>query len=163
MEFRVHAIRSMPWPRARHKSSKRGEGRYAILISMILYECRGFLEVGYVEDKDYLVFAWRDFAISLKEIMKAHRAALDFAVSRGCMRYIADCSQAKDALLPEVIVWWRNDWVPVLAEAGLRRIVTIIPSSGLATLSNRDWQRDPKKRIEILNVESLASAVALLP
>jgi hypothetical protein len=130
---------------------------------MILYECKGFLEVDYVEEGDYIAFSWVDFSISFAEIKRAHEAALDFATRRLCFRYLADCSRARDALSPEVIVWWRKTWVPALVAAGVTRIVTVVPSSTLAALSNRDWQRDPERRIEMLNVESLAAAVAFLP
>jgi hypothetical protein len=129
---------------------------------MVLYECPGYLSVLYVEGGSYIAFCWDDFSIGLDELRLAHEAALSFAVERGCFRYVADCSQARDSLLPEVILWWRGEWVPRLVSAGVRRIVTVVPSSTLASLSNRDWQRDPEGRLEILNVGSRAEAIAAL-
>jgi hypothetical protein len=129
---------------------------------MVLFECPGYLRVLYVEGKSYIVFAWEDFSIPLDQLKKAHEIALSFAGKQKCPRYIADCSRARDSLLPEAIVWWRSEWVPRLIASSLNRIITIVPSSTLAALSNRDWQRDLNEGMELVNVESLAEAEAAL-
>jgi hypothetical protein len=129
---------------------------------MVLFESSGFLKLNYIPEKGYIVFAWEDFSISLAEIKKAHEAALAVAVERGCFGYIADCSRARDSLLPEVILWWRKTWMPKLAAAGIRKIVTVESRSVLSSLSNRNWQRDEGSGIEMVNVGSLAAAEAAL-
>jgi hypothetical protein len=129
---------------------------------MLVYECPGFLRVVFVEDAEYFVFEWEDFSISLEEIRRAHAAALTAAVAKTCFRYIAQCARARDSLLPEVVVWWRRTWVPGLIAAGVRRIVTVVPSSTLAALSNRDWQRELQDGLELINVGSLDEAVRAL-
>jgi hypothetical protein len=129
---------------------------------MVIYESPGYLEVRFIEGKNYIVFVWEDFSIPLADIKRAHELALAFAVQRGCLRFVAECSRARDSLLPEVIVWWRSVWMPKLAAAGLRRIVTVQRRSTLAALSNRDWQRDEGSGIEMLNVDSISDAETAL-
>ena len=134
----------------------------AILALMVIYECPGFLRVVFDADAEYFSFEWEDFSISLAEIKKAHKAALSAAVAKACFRYVAQCARARDSLLPEVVFWWRSEWVPKLIAAGVSRIVTVVPSSTLATLSNRDWQRELQDGIEIINVASFEAALAAL-
>jgi hypothetical protein len=145
-----------------------------ILGRMIIYDCPGFLRVVFVEaaqglrgsrealSAEYFSFEWEDFSISLSEIKKAHAAALDAARARRCFRFVAQCARARDSLLPEVIVWWRKVWVPELIAAGVSRIVTVVPSSTLAALSNRDWQRELQDGLELVNVTSLQDAMKAL-
>jgi|GEM_PF-2912416 len=128
---------------------------------MTLFECPGFLEVRNDEGKGYIIFDWSDFSISLREIKKAHEAALNAARASGCRFFIAECSRARDSLLPEVIQWWRSDWVPRLAAEGIR-IVSVEPRSALSILSSRDWQRDTGAGLEITQVATLKEAEALL-
>jgi hypothetical protein len=129
---------------------------------MVLYECPGFLVVRYEQEKDYILFRWSDFSISFEDLVRAHEAALKTAVERACSCYLADCSYARDTLSPEIVVWWRETWLPKMVASGVRVIVTVESTSTLASLSNRNWQRESGTGMKILNVPSLSEAEAAL-
>jgi hypothetical protein len=127
---------------------------------MTLFRSPGYLEVRSEEGKAYIIFDWSDFSIPLAEIQKAHQAALDAALASGIRSFVAECSRARDSLLPEVIAWWRSSWVPRLVAAGIR-IVSVEPRNALSMLSSRDWQRGTEAGLEVAQVGTLDEAEAL--
>ncbi len=124
---------------------------------MILFEEKNFLTVSYVEGKNYVLFDWTNFAISLDQIKIAHEKALDTVMAhKAC--YIADTSKVSNVLRPEVIDWWTSVWVPKLIANKVRGIVTVLPSSAVANLSTKSWQKEMLGGIVTINVGSMADA-----
>lgn len=91
-----------------------------------------------------------------------HERALATAQRSGSLWYIADTSKVRDVLPQEVIQWWGRVWVPRLTQAGLRAIVTVVPSSALASLSTRSWQAEVVGGITLLNTPNFEQAVAAI-
>jgi hypothetical protein len=122
----------------------------------------GKITVSYNAAKDYVLFDWTSFNVTLDEIKAVHEDALATAKRHNCRNYIADTSRVTNALRQEIIAWWGTTWVPTLATFGLRTIVTVPPSSAIATMSTGSWQRQVVNGIAMLNAASLAEAEATL-
>jgi hypothetical protein len=122
----------------------------------------GIVTVSYNANKNYVLFDWTSFAVTLDEIKTLHTAALRAAESHSCRTYIAETSKVTNTLRQDVIEWWGSVWVPRLAKAGLRAIITVQPTSAIASLSTRSWQRTVIEGITMINVGSLADAEAAL-
>lgn len=129
---------------------------------MLIYEKQGYIQVRYQADKDYIIFDWTNFLVTLAEITELHHKALDAARANGCWYYVAETSRVTNMLRPEVIRWWADDWVPRLNEAGLKAIITVVPSVALAAMSTHSWQAQVVGSITMLNARSLSDAEALL-
>lgn len=129
---------------------------------MIIHEIPNFIQVSYHDDKHYILFDWTDFYVTLDEIKTIHHKAFETALDKQCFYYIAETSKVKNILRPEVLTWFGSEWVPVLSKGGLKAIITVVPSSGLATLSTRDWQSGVVGTIIQKNVRNLAEAEAYI-
>ncbi|MCG8377549.1 MAG: hypothetical protein MI702_13820, partial [Chlorobiales bacterium] len=62
----------------------------------------------------------------------------------------------------EVVDWWGETWVPKLVEAGLKAIVTVVPSNAIAHMSTDSWQTKVTGGITQKNVKTLEEAHALV-
>lgn len=129
---------------------------------MLIYEKQGYIQVRYQPEKDYIIFDWTNFLVTLAEITELHTRALAAAREKGCYYYIAETSRVTNMLRPEVIRWWADDWVPRLNDAGLKAIITVVPSVALAAMSTHSWQAQVIGSITMLNARSLPDAEALL-
>jgi hypothetical protein len=129
---------------------------------MIIYEKPGYIQVVYHPDKNYVVFDWTDFLVTLEEIQELHKKALTLAQEKGCYYFIAETSRVTTVLRHDVLKWWGEVWVPTLDKAGLRAIVTVVPSSAIATLSTHVWQAQVEGGITMMNVRSFADADAAI-
>jgi hypothetical protein len=89
--------------------------------------------VSHNRTKNYILFDWSNFNVTLAEIQAAHAKALDAARRTSCHTYIADTSRVANTLRQDVIEWWGGTWVPELARYGLRSIVTVVPDRALAS------------------------------
>jgi hypothetical protein len=129
---------------------------------MIIHEIPSYVRLSYNSEKNYILFDWTDFDVTLDEIKVLHQKALDTALQTGCFYFIAETSKVKTILRKEVVRWFGEVWVPKLAAAGLKAIVTVVPDIGLATLSTRHWQAGVVASIKMKNVTNLAEAEAFL-
>jgi hypothetical protein len=129
-------------------------------MDRLIHETPQRVQVRIRASRGYVVFDWSSFSIKLDEIEIAHRKALAAAEAERCLYYIADTSKVRDVLPQEVIAWWGSVWVPKLAKAGLRAIVTVVPGSALASLSTRSWQAGVVAGITMLNAPTLSRAKA---
>jgi hypothetical protein len=127
-----------------------------------IFEKAGYITVTHNAVGDYVLFDWTNFMVTLDEIKTLHEKALTTARRHNCRNYVADTVKVTTTLRPEVVAWWGSTWVPVLAEYGLRAIVTVIPTSAVATLSTSNWQRQVISGITMLNVRSLRQAEEVL-
>jgi hypothetical protein len=125
-----------------------------------IYEKPGYLVVSHNRAKNYILFDWTNFNVTLDEIRSAHDQALEAARRADCRTYIADTSRVANTLRQEVVDWWGATWVPELAKFGLKSIVTVVPERALAKLSTTTWQRQVVAGIAMTNVSSMAEAEA---
>jgi hypothetical protein len=123
-----------------------------------IYEKPGHLVVSHNPAKNYILFDWTNFNVTLDEIRSAHKQALDAAKGADCRTYIADTSKVANTLRQDVIEWWGGTWVPELARYGLKAIVTVVPEKALAKLSTGTWQKQVVSGIAMTNVSTLAEA-----
>jgi alkylhydroperoxidase family enzyme len=131
-------------------------------MEMIIYEKPKYIQVVYHPDKNIIVFDWTDFLVTLQEIQELHEKALKIAQENGCYYYVAETSKVTNMLRPEVIKWWADIWVPKMVSAGLKAIVTVVPSSAIAAFSTHGWQAQVLDGITMANVRSFADAERLI-
>ena len=129
---------------------------------MIIYEKHNYIKVVYHPDKNYIVFDWTDFLVTLDEIRELHEKALNVALLKKCYFYIAETSKVRSVLRQEVIRWFGDVWVPKLVAAKIKAIVTVVPTSSLAKLSTRSWQAVVLDGIMMKNVKNVAEAEAAI-
>jgi hypothetical protein len=122
----------------------------------------GRIVVSYNEAKDYVLFDWTSFNVTLDEIRRIHEQALAVARRHNCRNYIADTRKVTNALRPDIIAWWGTTWVPTLSRYGLRCIITVPPAGAIASMSTDSWQREVVDGITMINASSLADAEATL-
>ncbi len=127
----------------------------------VIFEKPGYLTVTHNSEKNYIMFDWTNFCISLEDIKEAHKKALDAAKMQRCYNYIAETSRVKNALSQDVLTWF-GTWVPVLSNYGLKAIITVIPASAVASLSTTSWQKNVVGGISMVNVKTLSEAEAAL-
>ncbi len=123
---------------------------------------KSFLKVKYYPLKGYILFKWHKLNIDLSQLRIAHKKALKIAKEKKCYYYIADTSEATLTLTPEVIGWWRYEWVPKMQEAGIKAIITILPNNFLSLYSTDDWHLADYKNIILQNVKNLDEAEILI-
>ena len=128
----------------------------------VVFEKAGYLVISYDPAKDYILFDWTSFNVTLDEIKTAHEKALEAAKRHNCRNYVADTSKVTNALGQDIIAWWGSTWVPVLAKFGLRAVITVLPKSALANMSTSSWQRQVVDGIQMMNVASRADAESAL-
>jgi hypothetical protein len=125
---------------------------------MILYDKPGFLQISHRADGGYILFDWTSFMITLDDIQQAHHKALTGAQQHDCWFYLADSSKVRNVLRQEVIDWWGKIWIPKLSSSKLRAILTVVPTSAIATLSTRSWQAEVSGGIVMKNAKNLVEA-----
>lgn len=129
--------------------------------NVIIHEIPGYIQVSYDEAKDYVLFDWTDFTVTLDQIKAIHEKALAAAQQKHCSYYVAETSKVKTVLRPEVVAWF-GEWFPKMVAGNIRTIVTVVPSSALANLSTRSWQSEVVGTITMRNTASLKEAEAFV-
>ncbi len=117
---------------------------------MLIYEEKNCLKLFNKSNLKYILFDWESFSISLEGIKKAHQVALDNLLKNGYKTYVAETSRVKTALSQDILTWWEKEWIPKLDKNGLKLVVTVLPTTALANLSTKSWQ----KPVEIGNIHS---------
>jgi hypothetical protein len=123
-----------------------------------IFSEKPFLKVKYYPLKGYILFKWHKLNIELSQLKIAHKKALKIAEEKKCFYFIADTSEASLTLTPEVIGWWRSEWVPKMQKAGIKVILTILPKNYLSLYSTDDWHLAEYKNIILQNVKDLEEA-----
>jgi hypothetical protein len=129
---------------------------------MIIYEDPRYIKATYEAEKGYILFDWVDFLIPLEDIKVLHAKALDIVINKQCPYYIAETSKVTTVLRPEVIEWWADIWVPKIAEAGTKAIITVVPTTAIAAMSTHSWQVQVVAGIVMQNAKTLAEAEAVI-
>lgn len=127
---------------------------------MVVYDKPGYIQVVYDSAENIMVFDWTSFMVTLPEIQELHRKALEMARKKLCLDFVAETSRVQNVLRQDVIEWWGNVWVPELVKAGLRSIVTVVPTKAISQLSTASWQAKVVGPITMKNVASFAEAKA---
>jgi len=110
------------------------------------------VKVYYSSLKNYIMFEWQKYYMSLDELKEPFAAALSTAKAKGVKTYATDVRNVKDVLSPECLNWWINEHVPVLSGMGLKRILTVPPIVALGRLATNTWQKKEKKtEVQMLN------------
>lgn len=128
----------------------------------VLDEQPGIISLEYHKDRGFVVFNWTSFNIMIEDIRRIFPKALELTRQGKAYYYIAETSKVKNVLQKEIIDWWGNVWVPKLVQAGLKGIVTVVPSSALATASTNTWQAEVVNGITMKNVKSFVEAMMVV-
>jgi hypothetical protein len=129
---------------------------------MVIHEIPNYIRVSYDESKDYVLYDWSDFQITLDQIKIAFEKALAMAKLKRCYYFVAETSKVRTILRPEVLKWWGETWMPKVEEAKIRAVVTVVPPTAVARLSNRSWQAEVVGSITMKNVSTLIEAEAFI-
>ena len=127
-----------------------------------IYQKPGHITVSHNAAKNYILFDWQSFRVTIEEITTLHTQALDLAKQHSCYHYVAETSRVTNALRQDVVAWFGGTWMPTLAAYGLRAIVTVVPTSAIAMMSTSSWQRQTVSGIDMINVGSLVDAESTL-
>ncbi|GAB2672463.1 methyl-accepting chemotaxis protein [Thalassiella azotivora] len=80
----------------------------------------------------------------------------------GLTAVIVDSREAVGSYSPEMTRWIGEDFVPRMSGTRVRRLVTVVPRSSLAALSNQEWQDGgARSGLQMLEVASVAEAERL--
>ena len=123
-----------------------------------VYFIPDILTVSFNEEQNYILLNWQSFRISLGEIKKMHKEILTYARKINCKCFIVDTSKTTSILSDEIIAWWRNEWIDILINADIKRIITVMPENILAQQATFDWQKGQYKTIKLYNTTSLDRA-----
>lgn len=129
---------------------------------MVVYDKPGYVQVRYQPADNIMVFDWTNFMVTLEEIQDLHGKALDAARKKLCWDFVAETSRVQNVLRQDVIEWWGTVWVPELVKAGLRSIVTVVPTKAISQLSTQSWQAKVVGPITMKNVATFAEAKAVI-
>jgi hypothetical protein len=127
-----------------------------------IYKLDKIINVYHDEIEHYLVLRWKSFNISLDEIKKMHKSILEYAVENKSSIFIADTSETVSTLNEEIIKWWKNIWIPILINNGIKMIITILPRDIIAQMSTFEWQKADYGKIKMLNVLTIEQAQKII-
>jgi hypothetical protein len=94
-----------------------------------VYSLPGHVTVWHNPLGDHILFDWTNLVVPLDEIRAVHERALAAARRHNCRNYLVDQSRVAAALPAAAMAWWDVEWLPVLAEFGLRAVVTVSPDA----------------------------------
>ena len=109
---------------------------------MVIYHRPGIVQVTHHPVWNLIALDWDSFSISLDDLKDLHQKTLDVACEKQCYYFVAETSRVRTVFSEDCITWWVNEWVAKLSAAGLKAIVTVVPESALATMSNNAWQSE---------------------
>ena len=127
-----------------------------------IFKERPYLKIKYYPEKGYILFRWQRFNITLSQLKIAHKKALKIAEEAKCFYYIVDSSEVELTLSPEVLGWWRSEWVPKLLDAGIKAILTVMPGNFLSKYSTEAWHTADYKNIILKNFKNIEEAERFL-
>jgi hypothetical protein len=125
---------------------------------VIIYEKPNYIQVVYHPEKNYIIFDWTDFLVTLEEVKELFEKAMTVTQQHKCFYYLAETSRVTTMLRPEVIKWWADEWVAKGVAAGIQAIVTVVPKTALSAMSTHSWQAQVVSGITMLNAPSLEEA-----
>ncbi len=120
----------------------------------VIYDKPPYVQVVHRAELNYIAVNWTDFFISLKDIQEMHHKALEFAKKNHCYYYMAETSKVKTLLTSDIIEWW-SDWVVVMADAGVKGIITVVPTHLFGQISTLKWQAEVINGIMMKNVKTV--------
>ena len=109
---------------------------------MVIYHKPGIVQVTYHPVWNLIGLDWDSFSISLDDLKDLHEKTLAAAIEKRCYYFVAETSRVRTVFSEDCITWWVDEWVAKLSAAGLKAIVTVVPESALATMSNSAWQSE---------------------
>ena len=122
-------------------------------------DCPGVGSIGYDDSIQAVILTWfrNDDAI-FRDRMETE---LRLVTERGLTTVIVDTSQVKGVLSLENQAWIAEDFFPRLSKTGLRALVSVVPKSAIAHLTNKRSFVGASVPFEILQVDTLAEAHAV--
>ena len=128
---------------------------------MNIYQNQDYVNVSYVESPKHLVYEWTRNSIKLDEFKKMHLKALEVIKSKGVTSLITDSSKVLDVPFPENVEWLGTELIPMLAKAGVKKLISIVPQTALSRLGTKSWQ-NKVLGIDMYDVKDMAEAIKLV-
>ena len=129
---------------------------------MKVYENKKFITVT-LEDspKKHLLYSWTKTYITLDEFKEMHLTAIQSIKSNGITSLISDSSSVTDVPTDACKEWLGKDLIPLMAEAGVKRLITVVPQTALGRLGTKSWQQQVLG-IDLYDVKSKEEAYSLI-
>jgi hypothetical protein len=123
---------------------------------VLVDDCPGVGSIGYDDSIKAVILNWfkNDDGIFRARMETELRLILE----RGLTTVIVDTSQAKGVLSLENQAWIADDFFPRLSKTGLRALVSVVPQSAIAHLTNKRTFVGAQVPFEIVQVDTVAEA-----
>ena len=123
---------------------------------VLVDDCPGVGSIGYDDSIKAVILTWfkNDDAL-FRDRMETE---LRLVVERDLLSVIVDTAQVKGVLSLENQAWIAEDFFPRLSQTGLRALVSVVPQSAIAQLTNKRSFLGAQVPFEVLQVDSLAEA-----
>lgn len=123
---------------------------------VLVDDCPGVGSIGYDDSIKAVILTWfkNDDGI-FRDRMETE---LRLVVERGLMTVIVDTSQVKGVLSLENQAWIAGDFFPRLSQTSLRALVSVVPQSAIAHLTNKRSFHGAQVAFEVVQVDTLAEA-----
>ena len=107
---------------------------------MDIYNKQNYITVTYSQSPKYLLYDWTKNYLDFEIFKEMHLTALKTIKENGVTSLISDSSKVKDVPSPECVEWLGNVLVPMLSQAGVKRLITIVAQTALSRIGTKSWQ-----------------------
>ena len=131
-------------------------------MSEHFFQVEGVVEATYNAPLRTMLIHWHDLGPH-DHTRPCCEAQLVFTNANGAKAMILETSQAKGVISKEDQQWFSDYLFPKFEEAGLEKIITVVPEDAFARLAANYWQKLGKQfGIEFFETGSLAHAVQIV-
>jgi hypothetical protein len=128
---------------------------------MNIYHKQNCITVTYKQSPKYLLYDWHKNFMSLEIFKEAHLTALEAIKTNSIISLISDSSKVTDVPVEECLEWLGKGLVPLLAKAGVKQLITIVPKTALSRIGTKSWQRQVLG-IDMYDVKDMQEALDLI-
>jgi hypothetical protein len=128
---------------------------------MKIYQKENCISVTYFDSPKYLLYEWSKMWVKLEDFKEMHLTALKTIKEKGITSLITDASVVTDIPMDECVEWLGKELIPLLSNAGVKRIITIVSGSALSRIGTKSWQ-NKVMGIDMYDVKDKSEALKLL-
>ena len=128
---------------------------------MKIYENEKFIKVSLVDSPKHILYDWKKTYITLAEFKEMHLTAIEAIKANGVYNLISDSSKVTDVPQDECKEWLGTQLIPLLSQAGVKKLITIVPQTALGRLGTKSWQQKVMG-IDMYDVKSMDEAISLV-
>jgi hypothetical protein len=128
---------------------------------MNIYQKASCITVTYSDSPKHLLYDWSKMWISLEDFKEMHLTALAKIKEKGVTSLISDASKVVDVPMKECIEWLGKELIPLLSQAGVKKLITVVPGTALGKIGTKSWQNQVMG-IDMYDVKDRAEGLKLL-